>query len=77
MRLGSPAAVEAEHASRLWRQRTAYVITAGLSTAMGCLFLVVWAMRRAEHAYGWYALMSLCWVLYLYTLLATLSLIHI
>ena len=71
VRLGSPAAVEAEHASRLWRQRTAYVITAGLSTAMGCLFLVVWAMRRAEHAYGWYALMSLCWVLYLYTLLAT------
>ena len=35
------------------------------------MFLVVWAMRRSEHAYGWYALMSLCWVLYLYTLMAT------
>ena len=71
LRLGSPAVVADEHDHRLWRQRTAYVITAGLSAAMGCLFLVVWVMRRKERAYGWYALMSLCWVLYLYTLLAT------
>ena len=71
LRLGSPAAVQETHASRTWRQRTVYVITASLSTAVGCLFLVVWAMRRSEHAYGWYALMSLCWVLYLYTLMAT------
>lgn len=71
LRLGSPAVVQEVHASRTWRQRTVYVITASLSTAVGCLFLVVWAMRRSEHAYGWYALMSLCWVLYLYTLMAT------
>ena len=57
LRLGSPAAVQETHASRTWRQRTVYVITASLSTAVGCLFLVVWAMRRSEHAYGWYALM--------------------
>src|SRR5690606_31926441 len=42
-----------------------------LSGAMGCIYLVVWCLRRSEQAFGWYALMSLCWVLYLSTILAT------
>lgn len=71
LRLGSPQQIEEETGSLVWRQRTAHILTAGWSAAMGCLFLVVWAMRRAERAYGWYALMSLCWGLYLATLMAT------
>ena len=54
-----------------WRQRTVYLINLGLSAAVGCLFLVVWCLRRAERAYGWYAAMSLCWVAYMASLLAT------
>lgn len=69
LRLGPASAIEATQAHLQWRQRTAYVLAAGLSGAVGCVFLVVWLLRRREHAFGWYALMSLSWVLYLGTLL--------
>jgi hypothetical protein len=38
---------------------------------VGCLFGVVWCLRRAERAFGWYALMSIAWPVYLLTVLAT------
>jgi len=70
-RIGPAAMVGEAQAARLWRQRTVYVFSAGLSAAVGCLFGVVWCLRRSERAFGWYALMSLAWALYLFTLLAT------
>ena len=69
--LGPAAQAEAIHATNLWRQRNIYFITLGLSGAMGSIYLVVWCLRRSEQAFGWYALMSLCWVLYMATILAT------
>ena len=71
LRLGLVPQVVQRHESNLWRQRMVYLISVGLSGAVGCLFMVVWAMRRAERAYGWYAVMSLCWVVYMATLLVT------
>ena len=71
LRLGPPAEVEAVQLRNEWRQRTVYVFSAGLSAAVGCLFGVVWCLRRAERAFGWYALMSLAWMVYLFTILAT------
>lgn len=69
--LGSAAQSEEVHAANLWRQRNVHYIALGLSGAMGCIYLVVWCLRRSEQAFGWYGLMSLCWVLYLSTILAT------
>ncbi len=69
--LGPAAQSEEIHAANLWRQRNVHYIALGLSGAMGCIYLVVWCLRRSEQAFGWYALMSLCWVLYLSTILAT------
>jgi signal transduction histidine kinase len=71
LRIGPATQVAAAQAERQWRQRTAYVFSAGLSAAVGCLFGVVWCLRRSERAFGWYALMSMAWVAYLATLLAT------
>ncbi|RYF23511.1 MAG: histidine kinase [Comamonadaceae bacterium] len=71
VRLGDAAAVAREQEQSLWRQRTVYVFSAGLSCAVGCLFGVVWCLRRSERAFGWYALMSICWAAYLLTVLAT------
>ncbi len=71
VRIGPAAQVGQAQAARQWRQRTVYVFSAGLSAAVGCLFGVVWCLRRAERAFGWYALMSLAWTVYLFTLLAT------
>lgn len=69
--LGPAAQAEEIHAENLWRQRNVHFISLGLSGAMGCIYLVVWCLRRSEQAFGWYALMSLCWVLYMATILAT------
>lgn len=69
--LGPAAEAEAVHAANLWRQRNVHFITLGLSAAIGSIYLVVWCLRRSEQAFGWYALMSLCWVLYVATILAT------
>ncbi len=71
LRLGAAPWVAAEQAGRQWRQRTMVLITAALSAAVGGLFLIVWCLLREERAFGWYALMSLWWVLYLATMLAT------
>ena len=70
LRLGPAAQVRALYERNLWRQRTVYVLTAGMAAAMGGLFLVVWLLRRREQAFGWYALVSLSWAGYLTTLLA-------
>lgn len=71
LRLGSAEAVQARHASNTWRQRTVFAIALGSSAAVGGLFFVVWLLRRQEQTYGWFALMSLAWALYLATVLAT------
>ncbi|MFT0851642.1 7TM diverse intracellular signaling domain-containing protein [Achromobacter sp. F4_2707] len=71
MYLGTAAEAEAVHTANLWRQRNVHYIALGLSAAMGCIYLVVWCLRRSEQAFGWYALMSLCWVVYMATILAT------
>ena len=71
LRLGPAQQVAQRHSHIQWRQRLVYLISVGLSGAVGCLFMVVWCLRRAERAYGWYAAMSLCWVAYMATMLVT------
>ncbi|GKT26200.1 ATP-binding protein [Acidovorax sp. SUPP3334] len=70
VRLGGAAEIAQEHAQSEWRQRTVFVFSVGLSCAVGCLFAVVWCLRRSERAFGWYALMSMAWAVYLLTVLA-------
>lgn len=43
----------------------------GLTLAMGVLFGMLWLLRRSEHAYGWFALHSLTWLVYAYNFIAT------
>ncbi len=68
--IGKPEMVRERYENSLWRQRTAYFVTALLSGSVGCIFLVIFLIHRSERAYGWYALMSLAWVFYLYTILS-------
>lgn len=71
--LGNPEFVFQHYEHSYWRQRTGYILTAVLSGAVGCIFLIVFLINRSEQAYGWYAIMCLAWVGYLSTLLATSS----
>ncbi len=70
LRVGDAASVMQAQAQAQWRQRTVYLINAVLAGMAAMLFLLVWSQRRQEHAYGWFALMSLCWLAYLSTYLA-------
>ncbi|WP_157667733.1 ATP-binding protein [Comamonas serinivorans] len=71
LRLGAPEVVADAYGNSLWRQRTLYQINAVLSALAVVLFGVVWCLRRGEQAHGWFALMSLSWLAYLSTFLAT------
>lgn len=71
LQLGPMHQVMHDHDNAMWRQRLVYLISAGLTGTVGCLFLVVWCLRRTERAYGWYAAMSLCWLAYMSSMLVT------
>lgn len=68
--LGDMARIQDDYAARYWRQRTSYVLTAGLSLTISCVALVVWLWRRSERLYLWMGLMQLCWTLYLSVILS-------
>lgn len=70
LEIGTAADTQAVYARSTWRQRTIHYLSLGLSAAAAVIFLTVWLLRPAERAFGWYGLMSLCWVLYLSTILA-------
>ncbi len=71
LRLGGVDSVAQAQTQAQWRQRTVYLINAVLAGMAATVFLLVWCLRRQERAYGWFALMSLCWLAYLSTYLAT------
>lgn len=54
-----------------WQNRTLFVVNIVVTAVMGGLFFCIWLMRRAQSDYGWYALMSLFWVLFGANVLAT------
>lgn len=70
LQLGSAPEVAQQHERSHWQQQTVYFINAVMSAIAGVLFLLVWSLRRQEHAYGWFGLMSLGWLVYLTTFLA-------
>lgn len=71
VQLGDMDSIQDEYATRYWRQRTSYVLTAGLSLTLACVALVVWLWRRSEPIYLWMGLMQLFWALYLSVILST------
>ena len=71
LRLGAPQALQVAHEARWWRQRTLFALNLTLSVALGVLFFFIWLLRRKQRAFGWYALMTLCWVLFIANVLVT------
>ena len=70
VKLGNIASIRDEYAGRFWRQRTSYVLTAGLSLTIACVAMAVWMWRRSEKIYLWMGLMQLFWTLYLSAILS-------
>ena len=69
--IGSPDTVLPLHKNQVWQQRHLPTLSMSISLALGCLFLTLWLVRRTERAFGWYALASLSWALFISTILVT------
>lgn len=69
---GDASRLDAMHKELVWSQRSVYEYSAIITAAVGVIFFVIWCIRPQEKAFGWFALVSLFWGLWLLTgLLAT------
>lgn len=71
--LGTPTQIAREFDSTLFERRSLQWLGIGLTLAMGVIFGMLWLLRRAETAYGWFAAFSLAWMPYSYNFIATES----
>lgn len=62
--VGTPEAMLASQRHHDWNTRTLFQLNLTLSATLGIMALVVWLPRRKQPLLGWYALVSLCWVLF-------------
>lgn len=69
--LGDAPAMQAKQEDLWWRNRTLYSVNLIVSCVLGGLFFCIWVVRREQTTYGWYALMSLFWVLFISNVLLT------
>ncbi|UVH55384.1 histidine kinase [Variovorax paradoxus] len=69
--LGTPAAMQAEFEQERLVRRDLQVLGLAVSAAASAFFAALWLLRRRETAYGWFALMSVLWLLFGYNQIAT------
>ncbi|VFR19303.1 Probable two-component sensor, near polyamine transporter [plant metagenome] len=69
--LGTPQAMQQRYDTLWWQNRTLILINIIVSGVMAALFFCIWVVRREQTAYGWYALMSLFWGLFIINVLLT------
>ncbi|MGN6232589.1 MAG: sensor histidine kinase [Trinickia sp.] len=59
--LGPPDAMQARYEAAARMRLTSQWFSLAVSVTLGCFFLSMWLMRRAEVLYGWFAAMLLAW----------------
>lgn len=69
--LGTPAAIEAAYAREQLVRRDLQLLGLAVSAAVSAFFAALWLLRRRETAYGWFAAMSVLWLLFGYNQIAT------
>ncbi|MCT8089162.1 ATP-binding protein [Acinetobacter sp. C_4_1] len=57
--------------SQVWNRRTLFLINLILSITFGVICFVIWLLRRKESTFGWFALSSFLWVLFISNILST------
>ncbi|WP_249409220.1 ATP-binding protein [Acinetobacter sp. SFB] len=57
--------------SKIWNRRTLFLINIILSITLGMICFVIWLLRPKETPFGWFALSSLLWVLFISNVLTT------
>lgn len=69
--LGPPAVMQAQYERERMLRRDLQVLGLAISAAVSAFFGALWLMRRRETAYGWFALMSVLWLLFGFNQVAT------
>lgn len=64
VQLGMPDAMLSAHRWHEWNTRTAFQLNLTLVATLGLMALVAWRSQRQHVLLGWYALVSLCWLLF-------------
>jgi signal transduction histidine kinase len=62
--VGPPAAIWPQYEQQRSVRRDQQIFGLAISTVVAVFFGVLWALRRRETAYGWFALMSCLWLLF-------------
>jgi signal transduction histidine kinase len=69
--LGEPAAMQARYEREQLVRRDLQVLGLAVSAAVSAFFAAWWWLRRRETAYGWFAAMSVLWLLFACNQVAT------
>lgn len=70
-RLGPPAEIHAWYVARDWLQRKVPMLNITITGVLGLIFLFFWLLRRREGSAGWFATMSLTWIVFMSNFLIT------
>lgn len=69
--LGETRPMQKIYDGMLWRNRTLFTINMIVSGVLGIFFLALWIAHRNDSAYGWFALSTMFWLLFAFSVLAT------
>ncbi|UYF76742.1 histidine kinase [Acinetobacter ursingii] len=69
--IGTPHAIIEQNSKYVFEHRTLYFINLVISLTLGAIAFLVWLLRRKDSTFGWFALASLLWGLFISNILAT------
>lgn len=71
VRIGPSDEIKAWFNVLWWSQRTIFFLSTSVSAVLCVLFAFAWLQNRSNTVFGWFALNSLCWVLFICSVLVT------
>ena len=60
-----------QYLEKIWDRRTVFQINMIFSATIGLICFIIWLFRRSETTFGWLALSSLLWILFISNVLTT------
>ncbi|WP_262443043.1 sensor histidine kinase [Acinetobacter ursingii] len=69
--IGTPHAIIKQNSKYVFEHRTLYFINLIISLTLGAIAFLVWLLRRKDSTFGWFALASLLWGLFISNILTT------
>lgn len=69
--LGDSTTTSKYYEQRIWQHRTLHFINLIFTATLGLIGLFIWLFRRSDSSFGWFALASFTWAIFLSNLLIT------